>query len=73
MNEQQKLTAERFDALTRGPEKLWGLTTIANALGVSVDKTRRLAKRDDVPIYHPPGGGYFATRTELAQWMRTKA
>lgn len=61
----------RFDAISTGPEKLWGLTTIAAALGVSVDKARRLAKRDDVPIYLPNGSGqYFACRSELNAWLR---
>ena len=63
----------RFDAIAAGPEKLWGLTAIASALGVSVDKARKLAQCDEVPIYRPPGSGsYFATRTALNAWLRQK-
>ncbi|WP_093359410.1 DNA-binding protein [Tropicimonas isoalkanivorans] len=73
MNRKPPLDPWRFDAITSGPERLWGLSPIASALGVSVDTARKLAKRDDVPIYQPPGSGrYFATRTELNEWMRTK-
>lgn len=67
------LDAWRFDAVTNGPERLWGLAAIASALGVSTDTARKLAKRDDVPIYHPPGSGrYFASRRDLAVWLRSK-
>ena len=62
----------RFDAITAGPEKLWGLTSIAGALGISVDKARRLAKMDHVPIYRPDGRNYFAVRSELNAWLRSK-
>lgn len=61
----------RFDAITAGPEKLWGLNSIARALGVSTDKVRRLAKKPNVPIYCPDGS-YFALRAELNAWLRTK-
>ncbi|TNC49308.1 helix-turn-helix domain-containing protein [Rubellimicrobium rubrum] len=67
------LNAPRFDALTSGPDKLWGLDAIARALGLSVDTTRRLAARPDVPIYRPDGKRYFATRAELNAWLRTKS
>lgn len=62
----------RFDAIAEGAEKLWGLNSIATALGVSVDKARRLARRHDVPIYRPDGHSYFACRSELNQWLRSK-
>ena len=61
----------RFDAITNGPEKLWGLTSISAAIGISVDKTRRLAQMDDVPIYRPDGKSYFALKSELNTWLRT--
>ncbi|WP_040651508.1 hypothetical protein [Roseovarius sp. 217] len=61
----------RFDAITNGPEKLWGLTNIAAAIGLSVDKTRRLAKLEHVPIYRPDGRSYFALKSELNTWLRT--
>lgn len=63
----------RFDAIaTTTPEKLWGLNAIAAALGVSVDKARRLAGLPDCPIYRPDGAGYFALRSELNAWLRSK-
>lgn len=60
------------DILALGSEKLWGLRSISRALGLSVDTTRRLASEPDVPIYRP-GGRYFAVRSELNGWLRTKA
>ncbi|TKA98553.1 DNA-binding protein [Cereibacter changlensis] len=71
MSQLPPLDTWRFDAITAGPEKLWGLTAIAAALGISVDKTRRLARRPTVPIYRNEGG-YFATRSELNVWLRRK-
>ncbi|RXV64869.1 DNA-binding protein [Roseovarius sp. A46] len=66
------LNPGRFDALVEGSEKLWGLTTIAAVLGVSVDKARRLAKIESTPIYRPDGRSYFAFRSELRDWLRSK-
>ncbi|EPX85373.1 hypothetical protein [Salipiger mucosus] len=62
----------RFDAITTGPEKLWGLSAIATAIGVSVDKARRLARLPDCPIYRPDGQRYFALRSELNAWLKRK-
>ncbi|SDY18391.1 DNA-binding protein [Citreimonas salinaria] len=62
----------RFDAIAAGPEKLWGLPAIAAALGISIDKARRLARLPDCPIYRPDGGSYFAFRGELNAWLRSK-
>lgn len=63
----------RFDAIATGKtEKLWGLPSIAEALGVSIDKARRLAKLADCPIYRPDGDSYFAARSELNAWLRTR-
>ncbi|EYD74085.1 hypothetical protein Rumeso_04338 [Rubellimicrobium mesophilum DSM 19309] len=61
-----------FDALSTGADKLWGLRAIAQALGLSVDTTRRLARKPGVPIYQP-AGRYFAVRSELNAWLRSKA
>ncbi|MGK7759431.1 DNA-binding protein [Marinovum sp. B10] len=72
MNNTPPLDRWRFDAITTGPEKLWGLTTIATAIGVSVDKARRLARLPDCPIYRPDGGSYFALRSELNAWLKRK-
>ncbi|AJE47177.1 hypothetical protein P73_2462 [Celeribacter indicus] len=62
----------RFDDMTSKTEKLWGLPSIAKALGVSVDKARKLAQKDDVPIYRPDGATYMAFRSDLMAWLRTK-
>ncbi|WP_245639396.1 DNA-binding protein [Rubellimicrobium mesophilum] len=61
-----------IDALSTGTDKIWGLRAIAQALGLSVDTTRRLASKPGVPIYQP-AGRYFAVRSELNAWLRSKA
>lgn len=66
------LDTRGFDALTSSSQKIWGLTAIAAALGVSVDKARRLARRPGVPIYKNEAG-YVAFRAELNTWLRRKA
>jgi hypothetical protein len=70
------LTAPLFDANfgkqpAARPEKLWGRPAIAQALGVSVDTVVSLARNADCPIYMP-AGRYFAYRSELERWLRTK-
>ncbi|MBN8956814.1 MAG: hypothetical protein J0H17_09575 [Rhizobiales bacterium] len=62
-------------ALTEIAEgKLWGAAEIARFIGVSCDHVYRLASDPRVPIYRPPGAGrYFAFKTELKVWLRTKA
>jgi hypothetical protein len=69
------LTAPLFDATVgqrpARPEKLWGRPAIARALGVSVDTVVSLARNADCPIYMP-AGRYFAYRSELERWLRTK-
>jgi len=71
MTKPTPLTPARFDALAAGPEKLWGLGTIAAALGISVDKARRLARNPSVPIHKPEGSGsYFAFRSDLMAWLK---
>lgn len=63
----------RADGILEPERKLWGLPLIAETLGVSVDTARTWAKLDGVPIYRPAGtGSYFAFRTELLAWLRTK-
>ncbi|WP_127113046.1 DNA-binding protein [Shimia sediminis] len=67
------LTADRFDAITKGTEHIWGLTGIAHALGISEATARRYAARPNVPIYKPEGTKkYYATRTELNHWLRNR-
>ena len=71
-NQQPQLNPVRFDTLT-STEKIWGLTNIASALGVSTDKARRLSRLDDCPTYRPePDGSFFAFRSELMAWLKTK-
>jgi hypothetical protein len=67
----RQITADRFDALTCKPQKLWGAPAIAAALGVSVATVYRLARRPDCPIYQPDGR-YYASRHELDLWLHTK-
>ena len=63
----------RVDELLEPARPIWGLPAIAKMLGVSVDKARELAKQDGVPIYKPCGSGqYFAFRSEIVEWLRTK-
>lgn len=63
----------RADGILEPERKLWGLPLIAEALGVSIDTARAWAKLDGVPIYRPAGtGSYFAFRSELLAWLRTK-
>ena len=63
----------RFDQITRGSERIWGLTAIAAVLGVSRDAARTMAKNPEVPIYRPAGQRrWFALRSELLAWLRTK-
>lgn len=61
------------DADAIGPERLWGAPSIARAIGCSPDYVRSLAARPGVPIYRPPGTDkFFAFRSELRAWLRTK-
>lgn len=66
-----EITPNHFDRIASAkPEKLWGAPAIAAALGISVDTVREWARDPSVPIYRPRG--YFARRTELEAWLRTK-
>jgi len=61
----------RADAVLEPNRPVWGLHEIAAVLGLSVNKTRELAKRDDVPISKPAGcGQHFAWRSELREWLK---
>ncbi len=71
MTDYPPLDKWRLDALLNGPEKIWGVKAIAEFLGVSESKVRRMAKRPTVPIYRP-AGMYFAFRSELTDWLRSK-
>ncbi|MGR3823878.1 MAG: DNA-binding protein [Salipiger marinus] len=71
-DEKPPLSPDRFDALAQGPQRLWGLGRIAEFLGVSRDKARRLAKDAGCPIYRPDGTSYFALRAELLTWLKRK-
>lgn len=63
----------RADALLEANRPIWGLVNIARVLGVSLDKARVMASSAEVPIYKPKGSrSYFAFRSELLAWLRTK-
>lgn len=70
---QRPIDPARFDGLVsgQGDQKLWGAPEIARVLGLSIDAVYRLARDPSVPIYRP-GGRYFAVRSELQTWLRTK-
>lgn len=68
-----KLTPRITDEILAGDRKIWGAGAIAAFLGLSADKVYDLAKDPDVPIYKPAGSGrYFAIKSELMAWLRTK-
>ena len=71
MTDKPPLDRWRFDAIATGTEKIWGLEAIARSIGLSVATVKRYAARPDVPIYKP-GGRYFALRSELNEWLRSK-
>jgi hypothetical protein len=61
----------RADDILEPNRPLWGLPTIAKAIGVSVDKARELAQNPSVPITRPEGSRtYFAYLSELRGWLR---
>ncbi len=70
------LTAPLFDAAfaprAARPEKLWGRPAIARVLGVSEDTVAKWSREPGVPIYQPRRGTYFALRSELDTWVKTK-
>lgn len=73
-SEYPALDRHRFDAMLSGPEKIWGVKAIAQAIAVSESSVRRWAKEDGVPIYRPAGSNsYFAFRSELQTWLRSKS
>lgn len=57
----------RFDAITSGPDRIWGLENIARAAGVSSDTARRWARRG-API-RKVQGRWFTTRAALNAWL----
>lgn len=61
----------RADEVLAPERKLWGAETIAAFLGVSADTVYKLAKDPGCPI-SKPGGRYFAFKSELVIWLRTK-
>jgi hypothetical protein len=52
-------------------DALWGAKSIANEISCSVDKVYELASDPLAPVYKP-GGRYYARRSELQQWLRSK-
>jgi len=73
---QPMITGAAFDAAFGRPaprvEKLWGRPAIARVLGVSEDTVAKWARETGVPIYQPRRGTYFALRSELETWLKTK-
>jgi hypothetical protein len=61
----------KLNDITLQTERMWGLPTIADFLGLGIDAVRDLAKDPDVPIFKP-GDRYVAFRSELWKWMRQK-
>jgi hypothetical protein len=53
-------------------EALWTADAIARFAGVSPDTVKAWAKIPHIPVYKP-GGRYFAMKSELLRWLRTKA
>lgn len=61
----------RVDELLEPARPIWGLPAIAKVIGLSVNKTRNLAKKPEVPIHLPPGcKQYFAYRSDLVAWLK---
>lgn len=61
----------RADEVLEPNRPLWGLPAISQALGLSINKTRELAKDPEVPIFVPPGSNqYFAYRSDLVAWLK---
>jgi hypothetical protein len=50
---------------------LWGAKAIANFMGRSVDTVYNLADDPKAPVYKP-GGRYYAIKSELIVWLKTK-
>lgn len=71
MNRLPPLDPWRADEVLAPERKLWGAETIAGFLGVSAHTVYELAKDPDCPIFKP-GGRYFAVKSELSSWLRTK-
>lgn len=52
-------------------ERLWGATEISAYLGISVETVYAWAADPRCPIYKP-GRRYFALKSELRGWLRSK-
>jgi hypothetical protein len=52
-------------------DHLWGAKAIAAFIGRSVDVVYELADDETAPV-HKPGGRYYAAKSELRCWLRTK-
>ncbi|PSO30217.1 DNA-binding protein [Bradyrhizobium sp. MOS002] len=55
----------------RTNDELWGAKAIARHIGCSVDWVYQLAADPDAPVFKPCGR-YFAMKSELRSWLRTK-
>ncbi|RWR29468.1 DNA-binding protein [Sinirhodobacter populi] len=63
----------RADAMLEPDRKLWGLSQIADVLGVSPDTVRRWANdpSSNLPVSKPMGR-WFAVRRDLLAWQRLR-
>lgn len=73
MAEHPPIDRWRFDAIANGPERLWGIETIAGVLGVCGKTVKRWVADPscDVPI-RKLEGRFFALRSELVTWMQAR-
>lgn len=68
--DQPPLDRWRADAVLEPNRPIWGLPAISKVLGLSINKTRELAKKPGVPIHRPTGCiQHFAWRSELRAWL----
>ncbi|MDH2327840.1 helix-turn-helix domain-containing protein [Cereibacter sp. SYSU M97828] len=65
------LELQKMDSQLGPRDKLWGLEAIAAAMGVSAKTARRWADDGKAPSTKP-AGRYFARRSELNAWLRSK-
>jgi hypothetical protein len=56
---------------TAADDHLWGAKAIGQFIGRSVDFVYELAEDDSAPV-HKPGGRYYAAKSELRCWLRSK-
>lgn len=64
----------RITDITIFEDRITGAAEIAKFLECSPRHVRRLARRDGVPIFKPPGDDRFiAFKSKLIEWQQTKS